>query len=142
MLNTTIKKKTQILGLILVLSILLIATTAFARTKLIKAGRSGTIVMDAGVKIKIPRGALLEDTLISAEMEVTSDQVRFIFGPSPLAPQVPANLMISWSAIKDLNLDGFTLYGPNDEEIEPSVISGWGMVWEIPHFSLYYHRRR
>lgn len=143
MLRTFLQKRAKVIAPIFILLVLSLFLTAIAsaETTFIEAGKSGRVVMQRGVKLRILRNALEEDTLISAEMVITEDQVDFIFGPSPLSLNVPALLKISWGAAEDLGLDGSTLIGPYGEEIEPSV-DDWGMIWEIPHFSLYYHRRR
>ena len=140
MLNTTLRKKVQVLALILVMLVFLAATTALAATEFIEAKTGGSIRIARGVWLVIPPRALEEDTVVSAYMIRRRDRVNFIFEPSGLIFRKPAELKISWQAIAGMGGDDLTLYGEG-MEIEP-IIRAWGVVYPIEHFSLYYHRRR
>ena len=109
MLNTILRKKAQVLALSLVLLILLTATTAFAATKLIKAEQGGKINIDKGVKLVIPRRALAEDTVISADMIQKKRRVYFNFGPDGTSFLKPVELCISWKVMDGVK--ELTLYG-------------------------------
>jgi hypothetical protein len=142
MLNTILWKRAKALSVVLVLSLLLTATLAFAATKLIKAKNGGTINIGPGVNFVIPPEALKVDTVISADMEWTDDYIYFHFGPSGTEFDTPAELRITWQAIDDMGLADLRLYTENGEEIEYEIRK-WGMVsYYIEHFSLYYYRRR
>lgn len=140
MLNTILRKRAQVLALILVLSVLLIAATAFAATELIRAKRGGTVDVAPGVSLVIKPGALEEDTVISANMRVKRDRITFRFGPRGTEFSKPAVLRISWQAIDGVG--DLTLHGEKGEEIEPAKITGQGVKYHIEHFSVYYFRRR
>lgn len=147
MLNTIIKKRAQVLTLILVLLVFLTAMTASAVTKRIDED-GGTINIASGVSLKFPQDALDDDydgddggIVISADMYQTADFIEFLFGPSPMSFQKSLRLKITWEAIEEMDLDTFTLYSPDGEEIQP-VERSWGLLWKIKHFSLYYYRRR
>jgi hypothetical protein len=148
MLNRIPGRRAYILSLVLILSVLLTATTVSAATKYMKAKFGGTIYITSGVKLVIPKDALpvtdnkdIKSMAISADVELANDRVSFMLGPSGLSFNVPLRLEISWSSIISLDLDSFVLYGPNGEEIRPQLTS-YGLRYDIPHFSLYYHRRR
>jgi hypothetical protein len=144
MLRKVLQKRVKLIApifLLFALSLFLTATTAFAETQLIKAKTGGLINMARGIKFRIPSEALEEDTIISIDMELTTDSVNFTFKPSRLRFRKPAKLELSWKAIENLGLDGLTLYGEDGEELEPEV-TACGVKWYIAHFSLYYHRRR
>jgi hypothetical protein len=141
MLNTILGKRARVLALILVLSVLLTAATAFAATVFIRAKRGGRVNIAEGVELVIPPRALAEDTFISAYVRQRWDRVIFYFGPDGTEFSKPANLYISWQAVRRAGVEDFTLYGPGGLKIEPTV-KGWGLKYEIDHFSLYYYRRR
>jgi hypothetical protein len=140
MLNTILRKRAQVLALILVLSVLLIAATAFAAAEYISAKKGGTVDVAPGVSLVIKPGALEEDTAISANMKAKRDRISFQFGPSGTEFSKPAVLCISWEVID--GVEDLTLYGENSEEIGPTKITGWGVKYYIEHFSVYYFRRR
>jgi hypothetical protein len=140
MLNTILRKRAQVLAAILVLSVVLIATTAFAATEYIKAKRGGIVPVAPGVSLVIKPGALAEDTVISANMKVKRNHISFCFGPSGTVFSKPAELCISWQAIDDV--EDLTLYGEDGEGIEPAKTTRWGVKYYIEHFSMYYFRRR
>jgi hypothetical protein len=143
MSTTTLKRRAQVLAAILILAVLLTATTAFAATRFIKAKRGGTIRMDRGVWLVIRPGALEEDAVISADMYMTEDSISFEFGPSGTEFDRPAELRVTWQAIGGRDVEDVALYGEDGEEIEEEPeIRRWGVVWYIEHFSLYYYRRR
>lgn len=139
MLNAILRKRAQVLSLILVLSVLLIVTSAFAATKFIKARSGGVVRIDRGVRLVIRPRALEEDTVISANMIQEQNRICFHFGPDDTEFLKPAELCVSWRAIDDV--DDLTLYGEDNEEIKPEV-KRWGVKYYIEHFSLYYFRRR
>ena len=140
MLNTVLRKRVQVLLPVLVLSVLLVAATAFAATEYISAKRGGTVDVAPGVSLVIKPGALAEDTVISANMKVKRDRISFRFGPSGTEFSKPAVLCISWRAID--GVEDLTLFGEDGEEIEPAKTTGWGLKYYIEHFSIYYFRRR
>ena len=139
MFNTVLRKRSQSFALVLVLAALLIATTAFAATKLIIAQKGGRINVAEGVVFVIRPGALEEDTVISVDMIRKKKRIIFEFGPDDTRFSRPAELKISWEVLEDV--DDFTLYGERGEEILPRK-TGWGLIYEIEHFSLFYFRRR
>ena len=141
MINTVFKKRAQVSTFILVLSVFLTVMTASAATETIRKG-GGTIEIASGVSLFIPKAAIPRMRVdISADMYSTTDSIEFVFGPSPMRFDKDLTLKITWEALEDLNLDGFTLYGPRGKRIEPANRS-WGLAWKIRHFSLYYYRRR
>ena len=90
MLNVILSKRAHILTLIIILSVLVIATTAFGVTKLIKAKDGGVIRIAPGVSLRVPAGALEKNTEISATMRVRDRGVNFRFGPSGTTFDPPA----------------------------------------------------
>ncbi len=139
MLNTILRKRAQLLVMILVISMLMIATTSFAATKLIKARTGGVLRIDNGVRLRIPPRALKEDTVISADILREEDRIVFDFTPDGLIFARPARLRIGWSVV--MEMDDFIMRGPDGEKIWPRV-RWWGLEYKIRHFSLYYFRRR
>lgn len=139
MLNTILRKRAHLSAAVIAISLLMIATTAFAVTKLIEAKKGGTLEIAEGVELVVPPQALEEDTIISADMKMKSKSITFKFKPDGTVFVKPAKLQIAWSAIQDV--DDLTLYEKNGDEIEPRI-TGWGLEYEISHFSLYYFRRR
>lgn len=146
MLKTILRKRAHVLALILVLSVALTATTAFAATGRIKARRGGKIRIDRGIWFRVPPRSLEEDTVISINMEKTNDSISFECGPDGTTFNRPAQLFITWKAAADLGLSDLTLYGEDGKEIEPRIgRSGlnYGLKsFSVYHFSLYYYRRR
>jgi hypothetical protein len=149
MLDKIRLKKSGVLAVILALSILLMtATTAFAITKLIKADKGGVVPLCQGAKLVIAPGALAQDTAIFAEMVQTEDSTTFTFGPSGTQFAIPAELDVTWKALgrngKDKKYaESIVLYNEDGEVIDSEPeISSRGVVWDIEHFSIYYHRRR
>jgi hypothetical protein len=140
MLYTIPRKRIQALSLALILTMLVISVTAFAATELISAKKGGKIEVAQGVLAVIKPHALEEDTIISANMEVTRDRISFVFGPSGTQFKKPMELYISWSVIDDV--EDLAIYGEDNEEIEPVKINGRGLKYHINHFSIYYFRRR
>jgi hypothetical protein len=136
-------RRARVMALILVLSVSIVATTAFAATKLIEADKGGVVPMGHGVKLTILPNALEEDTEISAEMEYTEDRINFHLGPSGTEFSEPAELRLTWKAIGGRDVENIALYDENDQEIETEPeIENSGVVFYIEHFSIYYHRRR
>jgi len=141
MLHTFLRKRAHVITLIVVLSILLTAMTALAASKLIVAKKGGTIDLAPGVKLVIPPKALEEDTVISADMRVKKKRITYDFGPSGTVFSKPAELIISSKVFKKAHVDDLVLYGEDGETIEP-IRKKKSLVYEINHFSAYYHRRR
>jgi len=140
--NTILRKRAaQALTAILALSILLTATIALATTNLIRADKGGEIKIAKGVTFVVPSGALKEDTVISADMKWTKDYICFYFGPDGTSFAPPAQLRISWYTISKMDIADPILYGENGEKIMPQI-KNWRGAWPIPHFSVYYFRRR
>lgn len=84
MLRTILKKRAHALAVVLVLSILMTATTAFGRgPRHIKADKGGSIDVDKGIKFVVPPRSLEEDTIISVEMRKDSNSISFYFDFGP-----------------------------------------------------------
>ena len=141
MLNKIIKKRAQVLTLILVLSVFLTAMTASAATE--RIGKKGGIIDIAdGVDLVVPEGAIEGKPIeITADMYWKGDSIEFDFGPSPMTFELRLRLRITWEALEEMGLDTFTLYAPGWRELQPTE-HPWGLLWKIKHFSLYYCRRR
>jgi len=141
MSNTMLRKRIQVVALILVVSLFLAVTATLATTKLIKAKNGGKLNIASGeAKLVIPPGALEEDTVISADMIEEGEYIYFQFEPDGLTFAEPATLMISQSVID--KLEDTILYGPGSLEILPGYSNRKWMEYQIDHFSLYYFRRR
>jgi hypothetical protein len=81
-----------------------------------------------------------EYCVICAEVYRTGSRVEFAFGPHNIHFVTPAvELKMTWEVLGD-DIEDLTLYGEG-EALEPEI-QPWGVVWRIPHFSLYYYRRR
>jgi hypothetical protein len=142
MSNTVLRKRVaQALAAILVLSILLTATIALAATNLIRADKGGEIKIDRGVTFVVPPGALEKDTVISVDMKWTKDRICFYFGPDGTTFDPSAELRISWYAVSKMSMVDPILYGESGEKVIPQIKNYEG-VWHVPHFSIYYFRRR
>ncbi len=141
MLHTFLRKKAHVLALIVVLSILLTTMTVFAASKLITAKKGGTIDMAPGVELVILPNALEEDTIVSADMRVKPKRIVYSFGPKGVVFSKSAKLIISLEVLDGAGVDDLVLYGENGEAIEPRR-NKRSLVYEIDHFSAYYHRRR
>ena len=96
-------------------------------------------VMDLKSALSLQRGTLESDTVISANMVYKSNAIDFVFGPSGTTFNQPMELKVFWDALEDL--DDYTLYGEGRSKLEPEICE-WGLIYRIPHFSLYYYRRR
>jgi len=147
MSGKTFGRRTQILVLISVLSVLLITSTAFAVTKLIKAKNGGVINVAPGILFEVPAGSLEADTQISVTMTETDTGIDFQFGPSGTVFDPPAKLFMTWQAIygraNDKDAEDIKLYNEDGEELDVSIEeTSSGVLWYIPHFSIYYYRRR
>jgi len=146
MLNIILRKRAQVLALILALSVILVAATAFAATEIIKARRGGRIDVAPGVSLVIKPGGLEEDAAVSATMKVKRNRIYFSFSAaavddgSDVELTKPAELYVSWQAVD--GVEDLTLYGEDGEEIEPAKATKWGAKYYIDHFSLYYFVRR
>ena len=141
MTSKVARRNLVILPIVLVLSILLITTTALAATKLIKAKSGGVVKIADGVLLKIEKGSLQEDTLISAEMMWGDDYIGFEFGPDDTVFSEPAKLRIGLDVIDEMGLDSLTLFGERGEKIKPDISKKY-VEYRISHFSIYYYRRR
>ncbi len=139
MLNTILRKRAQLLAVILVISTIMIATAAFAVTKLIEAKTGGILEIADGARLVIPPHALKKDTVISADMSTKKKRIIFEFEPDGTVFARPARLQIGWSVVQ--KVDDLFLYGEDGEKIRPRV-TWWGLEYKIRHFSLYYFRRR
>jgi hypothetical protein len=146
MLNTILRKRAQVSAVILVLSILLLAATAFAATEIIKAKRGGRVRVGPGVSLVIKSNGLEEDAIVSAHMRVKRNRISFSFSATDLDDgddvklTKPAVLYVSWRVIN--GLEDSILHGENGEEVEPAIITKRGAKYYLGHFSLYYFRRR
>jgi hypothetical protein len=147
MLNTILRKRAQALALILVLSVLLVAATAFAATEIIRAKRGGVVCVGPGVSLEIKPRGLEEDAIVSADMKVKRNRISFSFSAVALDDgddvelTKPAVLCVSQRVANDL--EDLTLYGKNGEEIEPVRTTRHGAeCYLLEHFSIYYFRRR
>lgn len=146
MLNTILRKRAQALALILVLSVLLVAATAFAATEIIKAKRGGVVCVGPGVSLEIKPRGLEEDAIVSADMKIKRNRISFSFSAVALDDgddvelTKPAVLCISWQAIG--GVEDLTLYGEHGEEIEPAQTTKRVVKYYVDHFSIYYFRRR
>ena len=141
MLHAALRKRAQVLALIIVLSIVLTAVTAFAASQLITAKKGGTIDIAPGVELVFLPKALEEDTVISANMRVGPQGIVYTLGPDGTVLLKPARLIVSREVIEDAEVDDLVLYGENGEEIEPKE-NGKRLIYKLDHFSRYYHRRR
>ena len=141
MLEAVLRKRAKALALILFLSVFLIATTASAATRFIRADEGGAVRITSGAWLLIPAGSLEEDTLISANMKRTHNYLYFRFNPSGTVfdPDKPAQLCLAWWRLQ--GLESFVLYGKDGSEVTPEF-RWWGVKYDVDHFSLYYFRRR
>lgn len=146
MLNTILRKRAQVLTLILVISVLVTAATAFAVTSIIEAKKGGKIGVAPGVLLVIKPGGLEEDAVVSANMKVKGNRTCFSLNAAALDDGDDVDLTklavlnVSWEAID--GVEDLILYGQDGEEIEPAKTTRWGVKYYIEHFSLYYFRRR
>lgn len=116
--------------------------TALAASKLITAKKGGTIDMAPGVELVIRPNALEEDTVISADMWIESGRIVYSFSPGGTVFSKSAKLIISREVLEDTDVDDLILYGEDGEAIEPRKNKKKYLVYDIDHFSAYYHRRR
>ena len=142
MLHTFLRKRAYAFTLIVVLSILLTAMTAYAASKLIVAKKGGTIDVAPGVKLVIRPKALEEDTVISADMWIESGRIVYDFSPDGVVFSKSAKLIISRKILKSAGVNDLVLYSEDGEAIRPRKKKKKFLVYEIDHFSAYYHRRR
>jgi hypothetical protein len=103
-----------------------------------------------GTSLIVPEGALTETTTLS--MEVWSDRtsyIRFHFEPHGTEFQVPVQLELSWTALKDVSVDDLMLYYWDDEQgkwveetrAEFNEKTKKATLY-LDHFSYYYYGRR
>jgi hypothetical protein len=140
MLKTIAGKKAFTLTVAFVLSVILIATV-YADIKLITAKKGGTVRAERGAELVIPPGALAEDTVISARLDIQNDVIDLVFGPHGTEFNPPAVFKVSWTLINKYGIEDYTVYGPDGETIVPETTNK-GLEYQVPHFSLYYYRRR
>lgn len=143
------KRKRQLLLGVLILLISLVAAIALAAVAsgYIKAGKGGTIVIEEGIQLVVPPGALSEDTNIKVKMVRNTNKTTFDFSPEGLVFRKPVELRATYAAISDAA--SFNLYfapDPSNPDYYTEVITpveyDWGVTWYLNHFSLYYYRRR
>jgi len=139
MLNTILSKKERLSGLLLALSVSL-------ASKYVRKGRGGKVRLARGMQLVILPQAILTDRkgiVISTGAVQRRKYICLDLGPdgTTFAKDKPAELRATWKAISRYNIDGLTLYGEDGKEIE-GYETELGAVWYIPHFSLYYFRRR
>jgi hypothetical protein len=143
--DTILKKRTQILALILVVSVLLTATTILAATKFIEAKKGGVIRIARGVCFRVPPNSMEKDDTISADVVLEKDRVCFYFEPDGTTFDPPAQLMIVWPTLArliHLGVRDLTLYYEGDGSGTKPRMRAWGAKYPIEHFSIYYFRRR
>ena len=151
MLHKALRKRARVLAPIIVLSLVLVAVTAFAASQLITAKKGGTIDIAPGVELVFLPRTLEEDTVISASMSVDQydvDQdgmdenvIVYDFGPDGILLSKPVRLVILREVIEDAEVDDLVLYGGDGEKITPKK-NKKRLVYKLDHFSRYYHRRR
>lgn len=103
-----------------------------------------------GTKLVVPEGALSETMTIS--MEVSTDRssyISFTFGPYDTVFDVPVEIQLSWSALKDFDTeDGILYYWDEDlnEWMEETTAvfdhNNKKATLYVDHFSSYYYPRR
>ena len=113
-------------------------------------GPDGGKVNVQGDKLIVPAGALDVETPIS--MAMTSDDVSRVdyeFGPHGTVFNVPVELRLSWSTLRDMTSADLTLY--YYEESSGTWVEETTAIWDdngkkaslfIDHFSKYYFERR
>ena len=141
LLSTILRKRTQVLATTIVLSVFMAAMAAFAASELITAKKGGTVELAPGVELVFRPGTVEEDVVVTADMKVGRKRIKYDFGPDGLVFLKPARFIVSLEAIGDSDVDDLVLYGEDGEEIEPKVKKD-RLVYDIEHFSRYYHRRR
>ncbi len=144
MLNLGVKKKSQIILATLILSVFLIAMTALSTVQLVREGPGGTIDIADGISLRIEPHSLQEDVVITAELlwpAKKRDPIQFSFLPDNIIFGRSAKLIVDLATIEAMGLKQLTLYGPDDEPIQPKI-KGSRAEYEIKHFSIYYYRRR
>jgi hypothetical protein len=148
MLRTTPRRKKAILPVIAAVALLMLLTTtiALAATKYIDE-EGGTIDIARGVSFVVPEGSLITErgnnqgVVITVHRLMFRKTVIFRFGPcgTQFSESNPAMLCVTWQALG--RTEDLVLHGPDGLLIEPEVYR-WGVIWRIPHFSIYYYRRR
>ena len=141
MLSTALRKRTQVLATTIILSVLMVAMAAFAASELITAKKGGIVELAPGVELVFRPGTLEEDTVISADMSVGRKRIKYDFGPDGTVFLKPAKFYVSWETFEGSRVDDYVLYGEDGEEIQPRVKKDC-LIYDIEHFSIYYHRRR
>ena len=141
MSNKTLRKTSRSLAPIIFLLILTTAITAFAASKLITAKKGGTIEVAPGVELVFKPNSLAEDTVVYADALVEPRLITYEFGPDGLELLKPAKLIVSRRFIQKAGVDDLILYAENGEEIDAKIKKKC-VIYELEHFSRYYHRRR
>lgn len=144
MLNTILRKKAILM--LLALLLLLVTTLAYAANQYIDRS-GGSIDIAEGVCFVVPENSLVtvrgndQGVVITANMLVIRKTVVFGFAPdgTQFSRKNPAMLCMTWEALGDP--EDLILHGPGGLLIEAETYS-WGVMWRIPHFSIYYYRRR
>ncbi len=102
-----------------------------------------TVNIVHGISLRVEPHSVQEDAVISADIACPdgTENINFSFKPDNTSFDKPAKLRVSMDAIGEMGLTQLTLYGPDDEAIQPSIKGNYA-IYEIPHFSIYYYRRR
>ena len=101
--------------------------------------------MAEGVELRIEPHSIEEDTVITADLlwpDKKNAPIEFNLLPDDIIFSRPAKLIIDMDVIEAMGVTELTLYGPDDEPIEPTIKGNSGVVYPIWHFSIYYYRRR
>ena len=145
MLSTTLKRTLQLVALTMVLSAFFSSET-LAVSQLIEADEGGVINIAEGIALVIPPNALDKDTVIHARVAIKKkrrNRICYNFGPDGIAFNKPAKLVVSRQVLKDADVRDLGLYGEDGERIRPRILRKRKIaIYNIEHFSLYYHRRR
>ncbi|MBD3184735.1 hypothetical protein GF312_20810 [Candidatus Poribacteria bacterium] len=145
MLNTNFWKKFQIASLVLAVLMVFSVNSALAGSEVIDPEEGGTIRICKGLALRILPNSfgddVKEEIVISAYLNEDRDSVNICFGPSGTVFEKPALLCITWEAIIKYGIIDPFLYSPDGGFVFPEI-RNWGLFWRIPHFSIYYFRRR
>ena len=119
--------------------VFVVAAGGFAATECMKTQHDSEVRIAPGIKLVVHPGALDKQTRITADLVRRQDSVCFDFGPDGTKFAIPAELRVSWRAIKGLNT--LALYGESGSRIRPRL-GLRGLRYNIDHFSIYYFRKR
>jgi hypothetical protein len=139
MLNTVLRTKERWSRISLLLS-------AIVAVKYMRKKQGGKVRIARGARLVILPRAMITDKkgmVISASAVKRDNYVCLDLRPDGASfdKTKPAELRVTWEMLNRHDIDELTLYSSNGEEIKPET-KAWGVVWRIPHFSLYYFRRR